>query len=183
VSRRLWNLAAALALLAGLGRGAALGAEVAGARAAGPSAAIVTVLDTPPAASEVEMSLLELANGDRVRNGLAPAEPDLALLEIARARAEAQLGLPALSHYDGSGQLAITRLLAAAGLGYTLVGENLARSSGADLSALELVEQAFMNSPAHRQNILEPSFNRLAIGAAFDDSGRVTFAEIFRATP
>jgi uncharacterized protein YkwD len=47
----------------------------------------------------------------------------------------------------------------------------------------ERVEQALMRSPSHRQNILEPTFNRIAIGAATDSSGRVVFAQIFRAAP
>jgi uncharacterized protein YkwD len=37
-----------------------------------------------------------------------------------------------------------------------------------------------MNSPAHRANILEPSFNHLAVGAATGPDGRLAFAEIFR---
>jgi uncharacterized protein YkwD len=40
-----------------------------------------------------------------------------------------------------------------------------------------------MNSPTHRANILEPSFNRLAIGEAAPSSQRVAFAEIFRSAP
>jgi uncharacterized protein YkwD len=36
-----------------------------------------------------------------------------------------------------------------------------------------------MNSPTHRANILEPTFDRLAVGATTDSSGRIIFAQIF----
>ena len=42
------------------------------------------------------------------------------------------------------------------------------------------LNDALMNSPTHRANILEPTFNRLAIGSAIGPDGRLAFAEIFR---
>jgi uncharacterized protein YkwD len=136
-----------------------------------------------PVAASLELALLELTNADRIANGLAPLELDLDLLEIARTRAATQLTLASLSHYDADGQLDFVRLLAEAGLDYLLAGENLARLMGLDPNVPERVEQALMASPTHRQNILDPTFNRIAIGAAMDDSGRVVFAQIFRAAP
>ena len=44
-----------------------------------------------------------------------------------------------------------------------------------------LAGSALMNSPLHRKNILEPTFNLLSIGVAVDPAGRIMFAEIFRA--
>ena len=37
-----------------------------------------------------------------------------------------------------------------------------------------------MRSPTHRKNILERTFRRVAIGAATDSSGQITFAEVYR---
>jgi uncharacterized protein YkwD len=136
-----------------------------------------------PLAASLELSLLELTNADRIAHGLAPLELDLDLLEIARTRAGAQLTSASLSHYDATGQLDFVRLLSEAGLDYVLAGENLARLTGLEPDVPERVEQALMDSPTHRQNILDPTFNRLAVGAAIDDSGRVVFAQIFRAAP
>ncbi len=58
---------------------------------------------------------------------------------------------------------------------FFLLGDN------ADLAMAERVEAALMDSPTHRDNILEPAFTRLAIGVAADASGRVALAQIFRA--
>jgi uncharacterized protein YkwD len=134
-------------------------------------------------ADGVEERLLDLTNADRGRNGLAPVAFDPTLLKVARARAAAQLGRETLSHYDATGDVAMADLLADSGVSYLLAGENLARWIASDPAASERVEQAWMGSPTHRRNILEPSFNRLAVGAAADDSGRVAFAQIFRAAP
>ena len=40
-----------------------------------------------------------------------------------------------------------------------------------------------MPGPSHRKNILEASFDRLAVGAATDASGRIAFAQILREAP
>ncbi len=130
-----------------------------------------------------EQALLDLSNADRIRNGLDPLSFDPVVLDVARARAQAQLDDAPLSHYDALGQLAFVPLLAEAGAEYALAGENLARFTGYDPNLAETVEQALMSSPAHRQNILDQSFNRLAVGVAWDDAGRVAFAQIFRAEP
>jgi uncharacterized protein YkwD len=128
----------------------------------------------------VEQALLELTNADRVANGLAPLEFDPETLAIARERAASQLGTPALSHFDDNGDLAFVNMLAAARIGYELAGENLARASADDPSVTSRVEQALMKSPTHRKNILEKSFNRVAIGAATNASGQITFAQVYR---
>ena len=127
-----------------------------------------------------ERTLLDLTNADRVANGLEPLEPDTDTLAIARERAEDQLDAPSLSHVDTNGQLVFAELLAESQLSYRLAGENLARNSVQDASLVQRVEQALMQSPTHRKNILEPTFKRVAIGAATDPTGRIAFAEIYR---
>lgn len=134
-------------------------------------------------ASPIEVALLDYVNVDRAAHGLHALELEPGVLDIARARAEAQLGSEPLTHYGSEGQLVFLDLLVNASVSFSLAGENLARAGSVDASTVERIEQALMNSPTHRQNILEPSFTRLAVGAATDESGRVAFAQIFLATP
>lgn len=163
--RKVLNSLAALALLASV---------TASTISAAPVAA--------PLEGLVELGFVDLVNADRLANGLEPVEFDDSLLPIARERAAAQLGTPELSHFDGNGDMAFANLLMDAGVGYGLAGENLARASVADPSTLPQIEAALMDSPLHRQNILEPSFTRLAIGSAVDPAtGQVAYAQIFRA--
>jgi uncharacterized protein YkwD len=127
-----------------------------------------------------EQSLLDLTNADRLANGVDPLQLDPDAMGIARERAEAQLGTPALSHYDANGQLVFSRLLDEAQLPYQFAGENLARASADNAGVAQRVEQALMDSPLHRKNILEQGFKRVAIGAAIDSQGQISFAEVYR---
>jgi len=106
---------------------------------------------------------------------------DSQLLEVARVRASAQTNQMSLSHVDASGQLVFVRLISETDVNYRLVGENLARVSNPAQTAPERAEEALMNSPAHRANILEPTFDSLVVGAALDPNGQIVFAQIFRA--
>jgi uncharacterized protein YkwD len=127
-----------------------------------------------------EQALVDLTNADRLANGLGPLQLDAETLLLARERAESQLGDQNLSHYDANGQLIFAELLAQAGVPYTLAGENLARAAADDPNITQRVEQALMQSPLHRKNILERTFKRVAIGAAIASNGQIAFAELYR---
>jgi len=129
-----------------------------------------------------EAELLNLLNSVRVPLALPPVEFDPVLLPLARQRATDQLVAPSMSHLDASGQYALFGLLSEAQVPFTLAGENLARLSRSD-GAMRLVQNAFMSSPSHRLVILEPSFDRVAVGVREDALGRMAVAEIFRALP
>jgi uncharacterized protein YkwD len=131
--------------------------------------------------AEIERALLDQVNQDRAAHGLAPLLPDPEITAIARTRASAQIEAPSLTHYDATGKVAIQGMLAASNTTYSLAGENLARLRAEDAEAASQAEVALMNSPTHRKNILEPRFNRLAIGLVRAPDGRLIFAQIFRA--
>jgi uncharacterized protein YkwD len=184
--------AAWIALLPPIAVGAAQHESTEGARAVGlgrgrtsvPGAGVRAAVGAATArmATEDERALIELTNTDRARHALAPLELDVELLELARARAGAQVtGIP-LSHLDAAGEVALAKLLDEAGVPYALAAENLARVD-ATAGAPQSAQEALMGSRAHRENVLDPMFNRLAVGAAMDGAGRITFAEIFRAAP
>jgi uncharacterized protein YkwD len=182
--RRSLGLILAIAALVAMAASVSVAAPSQAAEMATTDANVVAEVGPgdPAVATElaVEQALLDDTNADRATNGLPTLDFDAETLGIARARAVAQLDLDNLSHYDADGQLAFVHLLADAHLSYQLAGENLARSSVDDAGVVDRVEQALMQSPTHRKNILEPSFARVAIGAATDAHGRIAFAEIFR---
>jgi len=147
--------------------------------AAGSSNAAVPAVGGPNPTPN-EQALLDMTNADRAQNGLPPVEFDPASLQVARVRSEAQSPDSPLSHYNTLGELAFVGLLADADVPYSLAGENLARATSQDATTVSRLNDALMNSPAHRANIVEPSFNLLAVGAAVDPGGQIVFAEIFR---
>jgi uncharacterized protein YkwD len=145
-----------------------------------------TTAATETARESLEAALFARVNADRAEHGLPPVAADAAMHETARFRAAAQVepSRQALSHDDALGPLAFRRLLVEAGVPFSLAGENLARprvapGAGAAQLAAE-AERALMASATHRENILEPRFDRLAVGAAQVTDGQVVFAQIFR---
>ena len=154
-------------------------ADVAGTMA-GAAAIGAAAPDAAYAATPLEAALFQAVNRDRALNGLPRLDFDPSLLPVARARADAQKPQPVLNHYEPDGRLAFVKLLAAENVDYVLAGENLARLTGPDDATVVRAEDALMRSPTHRANILEPTYNRVAIGASFDGDGRVIFAQIFR---
>ena len=72
--------------------------------------------------------------------------------------------------------------LLSGGLEWTPVLLVVTAIGGSD-ATIEDIEQALMQSPTHRHNILEPTFDRMAVGMAEGPNGQVAFVEIFRAAP
>lgn len=58
--------------------------------------------------------------------------------------------------------------------GWKYLGENV--GVGPTVDALHT---AFMNSPPHRANIIDPDFTEVAVGVAVDSSGQIYVTEIF----
>ena len=146
------------------------------------AAEIGSAFAATPGSTDEETAMFDLINTDRATLGLAPLGADVELLQIARIRASAQDPQTPLTHLDADGVMALERLLAEFGVAYTLAAENLARLDVAPAAALS-AQEALMQSREHRASILDPAFNRLAVGVATDGSGSVTFAVVFRAVP
>ena len=140
---------------------------------------------TAEPAESFEAALLARVNADRAAHGLRALVFDPELVAPARARAVAQLPGEALSHAaPGGGPLAFQRLLMEGGVRFVVAGENLARprvAPAADAAETAAVAQrALMASATHRQNILDPAFDRMAVGATRGPDGRMVFAQLFR---
>ena len=129
--------------------------------------------------SAVEAALFDAANIDRAKFGLPPLQFAPELLSIARERAQAQVGQTGLSHTDESGRLAFAVLFENSGIRYRRAGENLARLGGTEETRGARAEEALMNSPTHRANILQPDFDYLAVGAISDGRGSTSYAQVF----
>lgn len=150
--------------------------------AAGSAGGVPLDLKPSSAIAPPEQQLLDLANQERVKVGLAPLDFDPATLGVARVRAVEQVAEGAtLSHFNATGELAFFGLLSDANVPYSVAGENLARSTVNDGTVVTRLHAALMKSPTHRENILFPGYTTLSVGAAGAASGKVAFAQIFRA--
>ena len=137
---------------------------------------------SPPVLTEIERSLFDAANRDRISTGLPALTVDPTLIPIARLRAGDQVSRTVLSHLDDSGALGFVRLIQHARIPYAYAGENLVRLTVTLPleTAGTRAEHALMQSATHRANILDPRYGRLAIGLATDANGRLVFAQLFR---
>jgi uncharacterized protein YkwD len=107
-----------------------------------------------PYASQAERQLLNLANQARAEAGLAPLQIDDGLMRAARKHSVLMASQKQLSH-DLPGEPALPQRLAATStLQFSAEGENV----GLAPSTAE-VHQAFMQSPHHRENLLNPAYN------------------------
>lgn len=122
-------------------------------------------------ASESEM--VRLVNTARVNKGMSELRVDAQIVAVAREKSRDMFVRSYFSHYDPDGKNAADRM-SAAGVGFTLVGENLAYAPD-----VETAHEGLMNSEGHRMNILEPRFHRIGIGVIDGGLYGKMFTQIF----
>jgi uncharacterized protein YkwD len=123
---------------------------------------------TAPSGSQAELQLLDLANRARAEAGLGPLRSDEGLTTAARKHSALMASHKRLSH-DLPGEPGLPqRLAATSSLQFSAEGENV----GVAPSAAE-VHRAFMNSPHHRENLLNPDYN--VAGFAVVRSGNMIY--------
>lgn len=124
----------------------------------------VTVIEPPKMRWEYEV--LSLVNQERVRNGLEKLSWGDSCSEAAETRAFETAKLYSHTRPDGS-SWDTACIEPNTGTQY-VEGENLVVGSSA--VSPETTVAAWMNSEAHRANILNPDFTKLAVGFYFDPS-------------
>lgn len=103
-------------------------------------------------------AVLNVLNQDRIKYGLSALTADQKLQEAATAKALDILQNNYFAHISPAGRQPWD-FIKNAGFKYSFAGENLAINYQ---NALEL-QNDFMNSPNHRENLLSPLFDRIGI--------------------
>ena len=104
-------------------------------------------------------SLVVLTNNERQKLGLKILTENQTLDKIAKERLEDMFSQGYFEHISPQGT-SVSDLAKSDGYGYLLIGENIAL--GNFKSSQELVD-AWMASPGHRENILNPSFSEIGV--------------------
>ncbi len=108
--------------------------------------------------SEYSKEVLRLINEERAKAGIAPLRANnIALNKAANIRAKEIVELP--SHTRPNGELCFS-ILMEFGIGYNYASENVA---GCIATPAEVVS-AWMASPGHRENIMNPKFTQVGLG-------------------
>jgi uncharacterized protein YkwD len=114
----------------------------------------------PRSAEEQTMRrVVQLTNEIRVQHGLTPLQVHAALTRSARWMARDMVRHNYLRHTDNLGREIDPRLPECGYLDYAEIGENIA---GGQLTPEEVVA-AWMRSPGHRANLLNPGFREIGV--------------------
>lgn len=111
-----------------------------------------------------EHQFVDLINRERRDRGLRPLATDSDLVAGARLQADAIRDAGRLYHNPDLGSVTT---------GWTKLGENV--GYGSTVSGLHA---AFMNSPGHRANILDPDYTHIGVGVVVEGS-RIWVGEVF----
>ncbi len=107
---------------------------------------------------DLELTVLNLINQERVAMGLVPLMPHATMRSVARGHAMEMFAAGTLSHRSLDGRSPQQRVLERR-VRVRLVGENLAYAPD-----VQAAHEALMASEGHRQNILSPDYALIGIG-------------------
>lgn len=131
-------------------------------------AMLVTGLSAPVGANEtMEDSFLSLINEERVAEGMQPLDVYWDLVDDARSHSQLMSDTDNLHHNPE---------LASVTTGWYSLGENV--GYGPDV---EILHQAFMDSPGHRANVLG-DYNYIGVGV-FEEESRIWATMVFMSGP
>lgn len=130
----------------------------------------------------LEAALLQETNKARLANGQNELVYDELLAQAARAHAKEMSELNYFSHEspDLANKSPADRL-ANAGSSLVFMGENIAKMPGADIAVS--TTEGWMNSPGHRQNLLEPLYTHVGFGTAQDGQGFTYVVQVLAYQP
>ncbi|MHC4600474.1 MAG: IPT/TIG domain-containing protein [Planctomycetota bacterium] len=126
--------------------------------------------------TEDEYNVLLLVNQERAARGLDPLVANGILTQAARDHSQDMIDRDFFDHVNPDGLAPWDRAMA---LGYpsSFVGENIA----AGYATPQAVMDAWMNSPGHRANILDPNFTEIGIGRRDGGSMGAYWTQVFGA--
>lgn len=136
---------------------------------------ISQVIVVPASATSVvdaEACFVNAINAERSSRGIDPMEIDAGLTSYARQHTQAMITAGGLFH-STSAQLA-----AILPEGKTSWGENVGYAANC-----ARLHRAFMESPGHKKNILDPGFTRMVVGAVVSSNGSLWATEVFYGHP
>jgi uncharacterized protein YkwD len=127
----------------------------------------------PSGRGTFEAEVVRLTNLERTQRGLQPLRWNGQLNDAARGHAADMARQSRLAHVlDGQDP---GDRIDTAGYRWASYGENIA----VGYPTARAVVAGWMNSPGHRQNILNPSFTEIGIAAVSDDRGRPYSCQVF----
>jgi hypothetical protein len=128
-------------------------------------ASVLTTVMTvvPPAHADTgadEARFLALTNSLRASKGVGPLAVDSGLVSVARSWSGKMAAAGGISHNPS--------LASQVPSGWKKLGENVGQGGNVDS-----LQQAFVNSPSHYHNLVDPAFNLVGIGVVYGSGGLI----------
>jgi uncharacterized protein YkwD len=137
--------------------------------------ACLAALPQRPDISAIEEKLLEWVNKERTARNLNPLRFSPGLRAVAIEHSKDMASQQKLTHLSSSGKSYLDRLVEA-GLFFIEIGENVAVSDTFDAA---FIHQGFMESPEHRDNVLNPKYDTVGIGVVYSKDQEYFVAQDF----
>lgn len=123
--------------------------------------------------SQIETEVVRLVNVERQKEGLSPLTTSSEFSNVARKKSEDMAIKGYFSHTSPTYGSPFD-MMKTFGIKYNTAGENIAKGQ---ISA-ESVMKAWMNSSGHRDNIMNPSFNKIGVGM-YEKNGTKYWTQMF----
>jgi uncharacterized protein YkwD len=114
----------------------------------------------------VAAECIALTNAERAANGVAPVAYNGQLQAAAQGWSDYQASTQTMAHTAPGSNPGVR--ITAAGYGWHAYGENVAAGQGSCASVLA----AWIASPGHEKNIVDPNFVHIGVALARDANGR-----------
>jgi uncharacterized protein YkwD len=127
-------------------------------------------------------ALFSAINSARAQNGMGALSANGCVTYVAQLRSDDMASRGYFSHTSPEGATAFS-MLDQHGIAYGWAGENLARNNYPDNESVSVAIRDLMNSPAHRDNILNGNFTQMGVGETTDGAGMKYYVMIFIGPP
>src|SRR3954468_669896 len=133
---------------------------------------------TGSAAASIERQAFDLINKKRIAVGLESLVWNDELAELARLHSQDMADKKYFSHRGSDGTMVDDRADKLGMANWSAIGENIAFERGFDDAANFAVER-WMESPAHKQNLLDQRWKETGMGVAILPDGTYYFTQVF----
>ena len=118
-------------------------------------------------------TMIQLVNKEREKMGLDPLLVNMSLVELARMKSQDMIDHDYFGHQSPTYGSPFD-MMKSAGIQYRTAGENLAGAH-----TVEIAHHNLMNSPGHRQNILNSAFTHVGVGVVKGGPYGIMFTQMF----
>jgi uncharacterized protein YkwD len=129
----------------------------------------------------LEADLHEGVNATRSQHGRITLERRADLDAVARAHSADMAARRYLAHDTPEGLNPVDRLSQGGISGFSLAGENVGQTNRSN--PVGEIQQGWLFSPVHRENLLAPAFNATGIGVAGAADGTLYFTQLYVTFP